>query len=971
MSYRNVFSQMFDVRPRSQAGDLDLEKIKRIEAILNLRPGQVLLASERIINLRPGLEKLNVGPVKINIAEFSRQLKEERLDKIEQLDFWPEDEEEISPSQSEILSVFDIIEATDQILKKPYELEVVNLAKKEKRDNLNINEPIQIIEEDDEESGAYGVIIKSIGDSIEGLIPIKIIDAGEPAEASSIVEPIIIAAEQIKKSKEPLTWETKEEPVFIEMPIQEPVLVPLHPENLFLQAEDEWKVKKENFLNNLPFKADVTGFIESLENQPASQLEPFEESFWLQPNDFDEVKITAGNQFLTPEFLLGKHAASSSFSRKHKRKAMAVFLVAAFLIFSFIPLVGWLNKFLMLKTTVSNYGLEAYQSLILAKDSLSQLNFKEAGKNFAQAHEHFAAADVQISKIGGWFIPLLERLPGFSFLSSGTRLVKVGQDMSKAGEDFAQMINLFEQGKINFSPGNQNQAPFSDTLKQAKDYLQAGLASLISAKQSLEGIKISSLPQEIQPPLILLEEKMPQITQTAAVALDWSDKFLEIMGEQSAKKYLLIFQNNAEIRATGGFIGTYGLLDLDQGQIKKLFIDGIYNLDGQLKEKIIPPKPLQKIAIPWTTHDANWFADFPASAQKIMWFFEKTGGPTVDGVISLTPTVIEKLLELTGPIEIPEYGVMLDDKNFAEVTQYKVEIDYDKELNQPKKILADFAPKFIDRINDEFKKNNFEVFKIVNQALKEKHILFYFSEPDLEQFVKTQGWGGEILEAKKDYLAVVNSNIDGRKTDRVIEENIKYSSEIETDGSVIDTLTISRHHQGGNSKYDWFNAVNVDYLRVYLPKGSQLISVSGQTKEEIKPLADYAQSGYRTDEDLANQEKSLIKDESSGTEIFEESGKTVFGNWVYVKPGETAVLTYKYRLPFKINTEKESGKFDLLAQKQPGSFGSSFEAEIKFPESWQAESWHPDYLKIEPGLVKLKTDLSVDRVLDLTFKPTR
>ena len=136
-------------------------------------------------------------------------------------------------------------------------------------------------------------------------------------------------------------------------------------------------------------------------------------------------------------------------------------------------------------------------------------------------------------------------------------------------------------------------------------------------------------------------------------------------------------------------------------------------------------------------------------------------------------------------------------------------------------------------------------------------------------------------------------------------------------------------------------------------------------------MIDYAEEHYRTDEDLAAQEKTLTKDEASDTDIFEESGKTVFGNWVYTNPGETATLTYKYRLPFKIDMEKESGNFSLLAQKQSGSFGSSFEAEIKFPESWQAESWQPDYFKIEPGSIKLETDLTVDRALDLIFKPIR
>ncbi len=489
---------------------------------------------------------------------------------------------------------------------------------------------------------------------------------------------------------------------------------------------------------------------------------------------------------------------------------------------------------------------------------------------------------------------------------------------------------------------------------------------MISAKQNLDDIKISALPSQIQPEMLVISDKMPQITESAALALDWIDKFLEILGNQKAKKYLLVFQNNAEARATGGFIGTYGLLDLDQGQIKNLFIDGIFNADGQLRENIIPPPPIQKISTAWSMHDANWFADFPTSAQKLMWFYEKTGGPTPDGVISLTPTVIERLLESTGPIDMPEYGVSLNAQNFAEITQYKVEVDYDKELNQPKKILADFAPKFMEKIGQELKNNNLEILKIINQAFKEKHILVYFSEPELQEFVKKQGWAGEILPAQQDYFSVVNTNINGYKTDKVIDETIKHSSQILKDGSIIDTLEIIRHHLEGKSEFDWFNEVNSDYLRVYLPRGSQLISVSGQTKEESKSPIDYQAAGFKSDSDVAQEEQSLKKDEASGTDIFEESGKTVFGNWVYVSPGETATLIYQYRLPFKVDMSGKDTDFSLLAQKQSGSPGSKFETEISWPQNMQAISL-PGGFNQDINKVNLQTDLTQDRLFNFKF----
>ena len=78
--------------------------------------------------------------------------------------------------------------------------------------------------------------------------------------------------------------------------------------------------------------------------------------------------------------------------------------------------------------------------------------------------------------------------------------------------------------------------------------------------------------------------------------------------------------------------------------------------------------------------------------------YEKSGGPTVDGVFTVTGNVMEALLGVTGDIEMPEYDTTVNADNFFEKTQYEVEIDYDKELNEPKKFLADLFPVFVDRL---------------------------------------------------------------------------------------------------------------------------------------------------------------------------------------------------------------------------------------------------------------------------------
>jgi hypothetical protein len=127
---------------------------------------------------------------------------------------------------------------------------------------------------------------------------------------------------------------------------------------------------------------------------------------------------------------------------------------------------------------------------------------------------------------------------------------------------------------------------------------------------------------------------------------------LELLGSRQDRQYLVMFQNNRELRPTGGFIGSFALVDVSRGEVRKVLVDTIYNPDGQLKDFLIPPVPLQKITDRWFARDANWFADFRTSASKVAHLFERSGGPTVDGVLAITPVLLEDLLRLTGPISM-------------------------------------------------------------------------------------------------------------------------------------------------------------------------------------------------------------------------------------------------------------------------------------------------------------------------------
>jgi len=367
------------------------------------------------------------------------------------------------------------------------------------------------------------------------------------------------------------------------------------------------------------------------------------------------------------------------------------------------------------------------------------------------------------------------------------------------------------------------------------------------------------------------------------------------------------------------------------------------------------------------------FLTFHSLQKKAIYFYEKTGGPTTDGVITLTPTVMQKLLMITGPIEMPEYGVTLDSENFIELTQFKVEVDYDRQENKPKKILSDLAPLLLDKLlTSKDSKNIIGAAQAIMSGLQEKHILFYSQNSDLQKIISQQGWSGEILPASKDYVSVINTNINGFKTDAIVSESIAHKAEIQPDGSIVDTLTVTRKHGGGSSQYDWLNKVNADYMRVYVPKGSKLLDVSGQTRENVKPPVDYDALGFKRDGQIEQEEKQMLIDDNTGTRIYEDSGKTVFANWTYVSAGETMTITYKYLLPFSLFrvsvSDQKIDSYSLVAQKQSGSVGSDFISDVTYPADYDAKWNFPESAKKENNQIVNNSSLKTDRFEAIVFE---
>ncbi len=613
---------------------------------------------------------------------------------------------------------------------------------------------------------------------------------------------------------------------------------------------------------------------------------------------------------------------------------------------------------------VSDQGMSGTLSAI---DSLKKQDFSASSQQFEQASELFGSASHEISSWAGLLSDIPAPIPILSKISSGKNALQAGEHLALAGKYMTEIVETASTVR----DSSVEKLSLLDLFKRSVDLSNQARDELMAAQEALQKVRLSDIPEDKRDRFAQLKQTLPVLLAGLDVVHANAPAFTDVLGGNGPRKYLFLFQNNQEARATGGFIGSYGILDMKDGEIRKFFINGIFDPDGQLKVDIVPPQPIRKVSAAWSLHDSNWFADFPTSAEKAIFFYEKTGGPTVDGVITITPVVLQRLLEATGPVYLPEYDVTINADNVIEKLQYKVEVDYDKEENKPKKILGDLAPILLDRImNMKDPELVAHIVEALHSSLSEKHILLYSRNEALQKMYKDLGWSGELKETSNDFLSVVNSNVNGFKTDGVIEQTVRHHADIQEDGSVVDTVTVTRKHNGGDTPYEWWNAVNADYMRLYVPKGSQLISVKGQTREVVKDPLDYNALGFQHDELVDQIESTLHIDQNSGTQIFEESGKTVFGNWVYVSPKESVTVEYVYRLPFQVMQQKDQKEipYSLLTQKQSGSLPSNFFATISYPKYWKINWLSPSSVETSSGSTSyeglLATDLFQGYVFD-------
>lgn len=396
-----------------------------------------------------------------------------------------------------------------------------------------------------------------------------------------------------------------------------------------------------------------------------------------------------------------------------------------------------------------------------------------------------------------------------------------------------------------------------------------------------------------------------------------------MLGEPEMRRYLVLFQNDKELRSTGGFLTAYAQFRVEKGKMILEKSTDIYDLDSALKQKFPAPREIttfHKNVYNLYIRDSNLSPDYKASMQQFLKMYETAAGKEkIDGIIAVDTHVLVEVLKILGSETIGGrvFSADVDKRCDCPRAVYELEDYSTRPVNyvrtERKDIIGTLLQQLMQKALGVSPSQYWgKLFQMLLTEVNEKHVLAYFLEPDAQKASESFNMAGRIMTASEtatllaykegngwDYIHFNNSNMAGAKSNMFVSE--KVTKDVTVNGDTVTTkLTVEykNPYKGSDCGLEsgglCLNAPLRNWVRVYAPAGSTLV----ESKGIISP----------TD----GKSKSM--------DTFTDLGKTFFEGFLIVNPLGTA----RIELTYTSTVTSADGKYRLLIQKQPGTDGQEW-----------------------------------------------
>ncbi len=421
------------------------------------------------------------------------------------------------------------------------------------------------------------------------------------------------------------------------------------------------------------------------------------------------------------------------------------------------------------------------------------------------------------------------------------------------------------------------------------------------------------------------------------------------VGKNNEKTYLILLQNNLELRPTGGFMGSYAKLIFLNGGLKDFIVQDIYVPDGQILGHVDPPWPIQTAFKHgfWKLRDSNWDPDFPTASKQIQWFFEKGGEKPVDGLIAINLSIIKDLLKIVGPLKLPDYPYEITSDNLYQIAQNEAEKDFFPGSTQKKDFLSSVSGQLILSLKSINSKQTFELLKVLKNNLEEKQILISLNDSKFGDYIQFLGWGGLVNRKVQndkniisDYVYIVDANLGANKANCCIQREANHEIIINEGGLIKERLTINYVNSSPKERPKpplFWGGIYKNYLRIIIPLEVNVTNI------KINDLL------------LVRYEYEIVKNDQKNLQTV--------GFFVEVPPLSKTVVSIEYDKNSGI--VKNNTTYVLEIQKQSGIEKYNHNIVMQVPKNFSLKTNFST--QINNGFLNIKNEVRKDISLMFSF----
>lgn len=390
-----------------------------------------------------------------------------------------------------------------------------------------------------------------------------------------------------------------------------------------------------------------------------------------------------------------------------------------------------------------------------------------------------------------------------------------------------------------------------------------------------------------------------------------------LLGANRERVWLVLAQNNEELRPTGGFISAAGAVRVRNGQVGEIAFVDSYRLFSPRHAYPRAPRAMREALKTdlLLFRDANWWPDVPTSARVLARFYAMETGTRVDGLVFLDLDAVRLLVEGMGGVRLPD-GTRVNGDNLlpyfyrAWSSPSCPEGEQCTWWTERKRFLNDVAAAVMARIQNNPRGIPPLTFaRHLVRALDERHLLVVpLSDPKAAALVAARGWDGAIRPGAGDYLRITDTNVGFNKANARVRLSIAYVVDVRDPSAPTAELRLTYRHTAppgtgrcyqiayyGLKYEDMQNRCYWNFLRVNTVPGVTLLERHGFRAGNLTVAAG-------------------------------DAGTTEFSGLIVVPPGERHQVTLRYELPLNVI---EEGLYHLRVQKQPGMHPVPFVFTVK------------------------------------------